>query len=91
VKVYLRVPFGEHRQAKAAGAHWEASSKQWYVVDRVSYRRCKPWHLPETPEVHAWAADKQTEEFYRKTLEQFYGKTKAADPPPVSQRLLKTA
>lgn len=57
MQVFLRIPYKHRRVAKAAGAHWSPSCKRWYVIDRISYRNCKQWHLPETPEVRAWLND----------------------------------
>jgi hypothetical protein len=49
MKQYLNVPFEEKDQAKAAGARWDASVKQWFfytsgsngatLEDRVLYER----------------------------------------------------
>ncbi len=50
MKFYLKVPYGEHRQAKAFGALWEPSSKLWYCVSETVRTRCSRWALPLTEE-----------------------------------------
>lgn len=49
-RVYLAVPFGERKAAKAAGAQWDKIAKSWYVIanksDMDTLKRWLPENVP---------------------------------------------
>lgn len=42
-KVYLKVPYSEKEMAKACGARWDASRKQWYIFAEHDDGRFDRW------------------------------------------------
>jgi putative DNA primase/helicase len=45
-RLYLAVPYGEHKAAKAAGAMWDKGAKSWYAGAHAEIGKLRRW-LPE--------------------------------------------
>lgn len=41
--LFLKVPFSEKDQAKAAGAKWDAQARKWYVPQGMDIAPFSPW------------------------------------------------
>jgi hypothetical protein len=68
VKIYLRVPYPDRREAKRLGAHWEPSTKRWYVVSSEAWLRCKRWALPLSNEERDFLSDPARKQAYAKAF-----------------------
>lgn len=79
MRIYLRVPYHDRREAKANGAHWDPVSKRWYVLSEEAFRRCSRWVLPLTPEEHAYLYDPVRSAQYEKAMQAF-----KEEHPPMS-------
>ncbi|ELY5242023.1 DUF1738 domain-containing protein [Yersinia enterocolitica] len=44
-KVYLAVPFGEHKEAKSFGALWDKTAKSWYIGPNADTEKLGKWKL----------------------------------------------
>jgi hypothetical protein len=58
MKIYLRVPFKQHLDAKRLGAHWDPARKRWFVISTEAYNACHQWRTNLSPEQNAWLKDK---------------------------------
>ena len=64
MKVFLKVPYDERREAKALGAHWDPSEKRWYVLSRPEFIACKRWWPEITDEIRSWLNDLELTKYY---------------------------
>lgn len=74
MKIYLRVPYEQRREAKQNGAHWEPSTKRWYVVSAQAWLRCKRWALPLSVAEKDFLSDPSREQAYSKAMKDFQEK-----------------
>jgi antirestriction protein ArdC/phage/plasmid primase-like uncharacterized protein len=61
-RIYLVVPYSEHKAAKAAGAVWDKGVKGWYAGDGATLEKLSPW-LPENIRRHMGPGMSPREEF----------------------------
>lgn len=48
-RVYLAVPYGERKSAKAAGAVWDQSARSWYAGPKADMARLERWTADKVP------------------------------------------
>jgi len=79
LKVILQVPYSDRREAKRRGAHWDPSTKKWYVLSRPEFLACRHWWPVWTDEakaeLYSWLKDL--------SLTKQYGEAVASTPNPV--------
>ena len=49
-RIYLAVPYREHREAKKAGAEWDAIAVSWYVGPKADMEKLSRWMPGRQPE-----------------------------------------
>jgi hypothetical protein len=67
MRIYLKVPFGEHHHAKARGAHWDRVRRSWFVISTQAFNSCRQWALPLSAEEKAWLNDPQRLSHYEES------------------------
>jgi len=68
MKVFLRVPYEQRRQARAMGACWDPVHKKWYVVSRTAFMDCKPWWPVVNDEVMSWLHDTELSKYFGEAM-----------------------
>jgi phage/plasmid primase-like uncharacterized protein len=66
-KIYLKVPYSEHKEAKALGAKWDLENKLWFVPNNVNHEPLVRW-LPKNSEIVKNHSLTPVEEFKEKLV-----------------------